>query len=156
MYFDNKRTMVTKLQNVEVLLIEDNQDDADMVIRTLKKNNVGNRLLHLSDGAEALDFLFASGKFSNRSEQMRPKVILLDLSLPRISGIDILRKIKNDERTKAIPVVIMTTSSEAKDILDSYQIGVNGYVVKPMTFADFARTVSDLGFYWMFTSKLPT
>jgi two-component system response regulator len=147
--------MITDLQNIEILLIEDNQGDADLVMRTLKKNNVGNNIMHLSDGAEALDFLFAQGKYSRRKIENKPKVILLDLNLPKLNGIEILRTIKNDERTKAIPVVVMSSSSEAKDILESYQIGVNGYVVKPVAFDDFAKVVSDLGFYWLLVNKLP-
>jgi two-component system response regulator len=147
--------MITDLQNIEILLIEDNQQDAELVIRTLKKNNVGNRIMHLSDGTEALDFLFGEGKYSQREPRNKPGIILLDLNLPKLNGIEILRKIKNDERTRAIPVVIMTASSEAKDILESYQIGVNGYVIKPVAFSDFAKAISDLGFYWLFVNQLP-
>jgi two-component system response regulator len=147
--------MSTDLQNIEILLIEDNLNDADLVIRTLKKNNVGNRLMHLADGAEALDFLFKEGKYSKHRPENKPKVIVLDLNLPKVNGIEVLRKIKNDERTKMIPVVIMSASSEAKDILETYQIGVNGYVVKPLEFNDFAKVVSDLGFYWLLVNKLP-
>lgn len=147
--------MITDIQNLEILLIEDNQHDADLIIRTLKKNNVGNKVMHLPDGTDALDFLFAEGKYSKRKIEDKPKIIVLDLNLPKLSGIEVLRKIKNDERTKTIPVIVMTASSEAKDILESYQIGVNGYVVKPVAFEDFAKAVSDLGFYWLLVNKLP-
>lgn len=147
--------MDINLQDIEILLIEDNLEDAELIIRTLKKNNVSNKLLHLTDGAEALDFLFAEGSYSKRKTENRLRVILLDLNLPKLNGIEILRKIKNDERTKTIPVVIMTSSSEAKDIIESYQIGVNGYIVKPVTFADFAKTVSDIGFYWLLVNNPP-
>jgi two-component system, response regulator len=147
--------MDINLQDIEILLIEDNLEDAELIIRTLKKNNVSNKLLHLTDGVEALDFLFAEGNYSHRKIENRPRVILLDLNLPKLNGIEILRKIKNDDRTKTIPVVIMTSSSEAKDIIESYQIGVNGYIVKPVSFADFAKTVSDIGFYWLLVNNPP-
>jgi two-component system response regulator len=143
------------LNDIEILLIEDNYDDAELVIRTFKKNNVGNNLVHLTNGVEALDFLFARGKFSERKIENRPKVILLDLKMPQLDGLQVLKIIKEDERTKAIPVVIMTTSSDAKDIIESYQLGVNSYVVKPVNFTDFAKAVSDLGFYWVLLNRLP-
>lgn len=142
-------------KDIEILLIEDNYDDAELVIRTLKKNNVGNNLVHLTDGTEALDFLFARNRFSERKIEDKPKVILLDLKMPRLDGLQVLRAIKEDERTNTIPVVVMTSSSDAKDIIESYQLGVNSYVVKPVNFADFAKAVSDLGFYWVLLNRLP-
>src|SRR5688572_8112667 len=124
------------IRQIDIVLIEDNLHDADLIIRTLKKNNVSNRIVHLTDGEEALNFLFSEGPYSSRKNTNKPHVLLLDLNLPKLNGIEVLRKIKNDDRTKDIPVVILSVSSDAKDILESYQIGVNGYIIKPVTFAD--------------------
>lgn len=142
------------IQQIDIVLIEDNLHDADLIIRTLKKNNVSNKTVHLSDGEEALNFLLCEGPYVNRKNQNKPHVVLLDLNLPKLNGIEVLRKIKNDDRTKDIPVIILSVSSDAKDILESYQIGVNGYIIKPMTFADFAKTISDLGYNWMLVNKV--
>jgi len=147
--------MNAPIQEIEILLIEDNQDDADIIIRTLKKYNVGNNLVHLTDGADALDFLFAKGRFSERQVENKPKIVLLDLKMPKLDGIEVLRAIKENESTKSIPVIIMTASSEAKDIIESYQLGVNSYVVKPVSFLDFTKAVADLGFYWLLLNRLP-
>ena len=138
---------------VEVLLVEDNSHDAEMTIRALKKINLANRLIHLKDGAEALDFIFAKGIFADRKIEDRPKVILLDIKMPKVDGIEVLRQIKLNEDTKVIPVVIMTSSKEEQDIITSYNLGVNSYVVKPVNFEGFAKAVSDLGFYWLITNQ---
>ena len=142
-------------QEIEVLLVEDNASDAEMTIRALKKNNLANRLLHLKDGAEALDFLFAEGEYSGRQIENIPKVILLDLKMPKVNGIEVLQKIKSDPRTKKIPVVVLTSSNEDPDIQECYGLGVNGYVVKPVEFDEFHKAISDLGLYWMIVNQPP-
>lgn len=138
---------------VEILLVEDNLDDAKLAIRALRKQNLANKLIHLKDGAEAIDFLFASGIFEGRNVQDAPKVVLLDLKMPKMNGLEVLEKIKSDQRTKFIPVVILTSSSEDPDIKKSYELGVNSYIVKPVEFDNFAKTVSDLGLYWMLLNR---
>jgi two-component system, response regulator len=138
---------------VEILLVEDNPHDAEMTIRTLKKINLANRLIHLKNGAEALDFIFAKGAYTDRNINDRPKVILLDIKMPKVDGIEVLRQIKSNPDTKRIPVVIMTSSKEEQDIITSYNLGVNSYVVKPVDFNGFAKAVSELGFYWLITNQ---
>jgi len=138
---------------VEILLVEDNPHDAEMTIRALKKSNLANRLIHVKDGAEALDFIFSKGAFADRSIDDKPKVILLDIKMPKVDGIEVLRQIKSDENTRTIPVVIMTSSKEEQDIITSYNLGVNSYVVKPVDFEGFAKAVSELGFYWLITNQ---
>ncbi|MFB9844708.1 response regulator [Mucilaginibacter ginsenosidivorans] len=140
---------------VEILLVEDNPHDAEMTIRALRKANLANRLIHVKDGAEALDFVFSRGTFSERSMHDKPKVILLDIKMPKVDGIEVLRQIKADENTRTIPVVIMTSSKEEQDIITSYDLGVNSYVVKPVDFEGFAKAVSELGFYWLITNQSP-
>ena len=140
---------------VEVLLVEDNIHDAEMTIRSLKKVNLANNLVHVKDGEEALDFIFAKGKFSDRNVIDAPKVILLDIKMPKVDGIEVLRRIKANEATRAIPVVIMTSSKEELDIVHSYELGVNSYVVKPVDFEGFAKAVSSLGMYWLLTNQPP-
>jgi two-component system, response regulator len=139
--------------NEEVLLVEDNPSDAELTIRALRKRNLANKLVHVKDGAEAIDFLFAKGAFGDRRIENGPKVILLDLKLPKVDGLEVLRRIKSDDRTKKIPVVVMTSSREDRDLADCYELGVNGYVVKPVEFEDFARAVSDLGLYWLILNE---
>jgi two-component system response regulator len=140
-------------QEIEILLIEDNVSDAEMTIRVLKKNNLANNLLHLKDGAEALDFIFAEGEYSGRQMETLPKVILLDLKMPKVSGIEVLRRIKTDKRTKKIPVVVLTSSKEDPDIQTCYALGVNSYVVKPVDFNEFQKAISDLGLFWMIINQ---
>jgi two-component system response regulator len=140
-------------EKVEVLLVEDNPHDAEMTIRALKKANLANKLIHVKDGAEALDFIFARGPFADREIENKPKVILLDIKMPKVDGIEVLRQIKSNDVTKAIPVVIMTSSKEEQDIITSYNLGVNSYVVKPVDFEGFAKAVSELGFYWLITNQ---
>lgn len=141
------------LQEVEILLVEDNMSDAELTIRALNKAKIANSILHLKDGAEALDYLFAKGIYAERDLTKLPKVILLDIKMPKVDGIEVLRQLKANERTKIIPVVIMTSSSEEKDIVSSYQLGVNSYVVKPVGFEGFAKAVAELGLYWMLLNK---
>ena len=144
-----------QLDEVEVLLVEDSPSDAELTLRALKKRNLANKLFHAKDGAVALDFIFAQNTFSNRKVENSPKVVLLDLKLPKIDGLEVLRRIKQDERTRKIPVVVMTSSREDRDLAECYDLGVNGYVVKPVEFEDFSRAVSELGFYWLFLNETP-
>jgi CheY-like chemotaxis protein len=147
--------MENSIHDVDVLLVEDNPDDAGLVIRELKRNNLGNNLIHLPDGAEALDFLFVKGKYSARKIEDKPKVILLDLKMPKVDGLQVLRAIRGDERTKYIPVVIMTSSREERDIVESYSLGVNAYVVKPVGFDSFSKAVAELGLFWVLVNQPP-
>lgn len=134
---------------VEVLLIEDNPEDAELTIRVLKKNNLANNLVHLHDGEEALEFLFAKGNNNI------PKLILLDLKMPKVDGIEVLKKIKADDQRKIIPVVILTSSKEERDIIESYNLGVNAYVVKPVEFEKFVNAVANLGLFWLILNQPP-
>jgi two-component system response regulator len=137
----------------EIVLVEDSLDDAGLVMRSLRKSNLGNNIIHLLDGAEALEFFFATGKYSHRLVEDTPRVILLDLKMPKVGGLEVLHRIKSDERTRSIPVVVMTSSAEERDIIESYKLGVNSYVVKPVGFENFAKAVADLGLYWLITNK---
>jgi two-component system response regulator len=141
--------------HVEILLIEDSMEDAELTKLALKKHKLGNNLVHLEDGAQALDFIFARGNFADRSIFDIPKVILLDLNMPKIGGLEVIRQVKADERTKSIPIVVMTSSKEDQDIIESYKHGVNGYVVKPVGFEEFAKAVADLGMYWLLVNQSP-
>jgi two-component system, response regulator len=143
------------IDQVEVLLVEDNVHDAEMTIRALNKVNLANKLVHVKDGEEALDFIFARQKFTGRDTQLTPKVILLDIKMPKVDGIEVLRRIKSSEIARNIPVVIMTSSKEEQDIINSYELGVNSYVVKPVDFEGFAKAVSQLGLYWLLTNQPP-
>jgi len=141
---------------IDVLLVEDNIDDAELAIRELRKHKVGNNLLHLKDGEEALDFIFGTGKFTGlRNIQYLPKVILLDIQMPKVNGMEVLEKIKADERTKAIPVVILTSSNQSPDIKKCYNLGVNSYIVKPVDFENYSRTIKELGLYWLLSNRPP-
>ena len=140
---------------VEILLVEDNLSDAELTIRALKKKNLANHLIHLKNGADALDFLFAVGQFAGRDLQKTPKVVLLDLKMPKVNGLEVLEKIRADDRTKKIPVVVLTSSNEDPDISACYALGVNSYIVKPVEFNKFFEAVSELGFYWLLLNKVP-
>lgn len=140
---------------VDILLVEDNPQDAEMAIRALKKNNLANHLIHVKDGEEALDFIFARGAFSHRKGKSNPKVILLDLKLPKVGGLDILKEVKSDPNTKMIPVVVLTSSKEENDMVESYKLGVNSYIVKPVDFDKFINCIKDLGLYWLVVNQLP-
>jgi two-component system response regulator len=142
--------------SVEVLLVEDNLYDAELTIRELQKHNMANYLLHVSDGEAALDFIFARGRFAgNRDIGFPPKIVLLDIQMPKINGIEVLQKIKSDERTKAVPVVILTSSKEDPDIRKCYSLGANSYIVKPVNFERFAEAIKNLGFYWLLLNQPP-
>lgn len=138
---------------VQILLIEDNHHEAELTIRSLRKHNLANYLKHIDDGEEALAYLFPEEDASLRL--LQPKLILLDLKLPKVDGLEILRKIKSNEWTRLIPVVVLTSSKEEKDIVESYKLGVNSYIVKPVNFESFARAVSDLGMYWLLLNQTP-
>ena len=140
---------------VEILLVEDNPHDAEMAIRALKKNKLANNVFHVTDGEEALEFIFARGAYSGRKIENRPKVILLDLKLPKVDGLEVLKAVKSDERTKIIPVIALTSSSEEKDIIESYRLGVNSYIVKPVDFDKFVEAIKGLGYYWLLLNQSP-
>jgi two-component system response regulator len=137
------------LNEVEIVLVEDNPNDAELAIRALKEYNFANKLMWLKDGVEALDFIFAQGQYADRSVVEVPKVVLLDLKLPLVDGLEVLEKVKSDTRTKNIPVVVLTSSSEERDIIASYNLGVNSYVIKPVDFDKFVDAVKEVGLYWM-------
>ena len=144
-----------KANEVEILLVEDNPTDVELTLRALKKNNLANKVHVVTDGAEALEFIFASGAYEGRDINHRPRVILLDLKLPKVDGLEVLRKIKSDERTRDIPVVVLTSSKEEKDRVESYRLGVNSYIAKPVDFNQFTKSVSELGLYWLLLNELP-
>ena len=143
------------MQEIDVLLVEDNASDAEMTIRALKKYKLGHRLLRVKDGAEALDFLFAEGVYAGRQVGVTPKVVLLDLKMQKVNGKEVLLRIKSDQRTNKIPVVILTSSKEDPDIKECYALGANSYVVKPVDFDDFDKAISDLGLFWLGINESP-
>jgi two-component system response regulator len=138
---------------IEILLVEDNPSDAKLTIRALKKNHLCNNIVHLQDGAEALDFIFGRGSYATRNVANKPKIILLDLKMPKINGLEVLREIKKDPHTASIPVIVMTSSKEDTDITTCYKLGVNSYVVKPVGFDNFSKAVTELGMYWMLINQ---
>ncbi|HKK45711.1 MAG TPA: response regulator [Balneolaceae bacterium] len=140
---------------IEILIVEDNPSDAELTIRTLEKNNLSNNILWLKDGEQALDFLKGRGEYEGRNVKSKPKVIFLDLKLPKIDGIEVVREIRSSTNTKQIPVVMMTSSQEQKDRLKGYENGVNSYVVKPLDFQEFTKAINDVGYYWLVLNKPP-
>lgn len=142
-------------KHAEILLVEDNPNDLELTQRALRKANLANNIHVARDGAEALDFLFCEGPYANRQIEDGPKVILLDLKLPKVDGLEVLRRIKTDDRTKSIPVVVLTSSKEQKDVVESYQLGVNSYIVKPVNFEGFANAVQEIGMYWLLLNQAP-
>ncbi len=142
-------------KEVQILLVEDNPNDMELTLRALKKHNLANKVHVARDGVEALDYIFASGAHAEENVADLPKVILLDLKLPKVDGLEVLRKVKSDELTKMIPVVVLTSSREEKDMIESYKLGVNSYIVKPVDFDKFLRSVEELGLYWLLLNKLP-
>ena len=142
-------------QNVEILLVEDSDADAEMTLRTLKRRGIANDIVWVKDGVEAMEFLFCEGQYAQRRNG-HPKLVLLDLKMPRMDGLRVLEKMKQDERTRAIPVVMMTSSQEEGDLLSSYRLGVNSYIVKPVDFTEFAETVGQVGMYWMIANHAPS
>jgi two-component system response regulator len=143
------------INEVEILLVEDNPNDVELTLRALKKRNLANKVHVVKDGAEALEFIFGTGTYAERDINQMPKVILLDLKLPKVDGLEVLRKVKSDERTKVIPVVVLTSSKEESDLVESYRLGANSYITKPVDFDKFAQTVSEMGLYWLLVNQPP-
>lgn len=139
---------------VEILLVEDSDADAELIIRALRKGGVVNRVMRLRDGVEALEFVFREGAFNQR-QGGQPRLVLLDLKMPRLGGIDVLSRLKSDERTKMIPVVVLTSSAEEQDVVDSYRLGVNSYLVKPVDFTAFTSVITKAGLYWAVMNQTP-
>ena len=142
------------LKSVEILLVEDNATDAELTMRALRRNNLANNVVWVKNGAEALDFLFCQGAYAGRRND-KPKLILLDVKMPKVGGLEVLRQVKSDERTKTIPVVMLTSSGEEPDIAESYKLGANSYIVKPVDFEQFGETVAKAGLYWMVVNQVP-
>src|SRR6266850_1922718 len=140
---------------VDILLVEDNQDDMDLALHALRREKLANKIFVVRDGEEALDFLFCRGAFSERSFDHPPKIVLLDLKLPKVDGIEVLRQIKSDPRTRMVPVVIMTSSKEERDVVNGYDLGANSYIQKPVDFKQFRDTVKHVGLYWLVTNQPP-
>jgi two-component system response regulator len=140
---------------IELLLVEDNPQDLELAQRALKKSNLTNRIQVARDGAEALEFIFCEGPHAARNISAGPKLILLDLKLPKIDGLEVLRRLKGDPRTRTIPVVVLTSSKEQRDVVESYKLGVNSYIVKPVDFEQFAAAVQELGMYWLLLNQPP-
>ena len=143
------------LSDVEILLVEDNPRDAELTQRTLRKHKLANHVVHVRDGQEALDWLFGTGAYAGRDPNFRPKVVLLDLKLPKVDGLEVLRAMRGDERTRRIPVVVITSSHEEQDVIRSYDLGVNSYIVKPVEFENFSAAVAEAGHYWLLVNQQP-
>lgn len=145
---------MTTINEVEILLVEDNPND-ELTLRALKKHNLTNKVHVVKDGAEALEYIFAKGDYAHRKIEDYPKVILLDLKLPKVDGLEVLRQIKSNERTKMIPVVVLTSSKEERDLVESYKLGANSYITKPVDFESFVKSVSEVGLYWLLLNQPP-
>ncbi len=143
------------LNEVEILIVEDNPNDAEMALRAMKKNNLANSIKVVGDGEEALDFIFARGDYAERKGEAYPKIILLDLKLPKVDGLEVLREIKGAPKTKQIPVIVLTSSREESDLVESCRLGVNSYIVKPVDFDKFVEAVRDVGLYWLLLNEQP-
>lgn len=143
------------MKNKVILLVEDNSDDVELTLRALKKNNIKNEVVVVNDGVEALDFLFGKGKYEGRDTSFMPTVTLLDIKLPRVDGLEVLKQIRSNELTKLLPVVILTSSKEEQDLINGYSLGVNSYVRKPVDFNQFAEAVKHLGLYWLLLNEVP-
>jgi CheY-like chemotaxis protein len=146
---------MSTVEDAEILLVEDNPNDVELTLRALRKQNLDGKVFVVRDGAEALDFIFASGTYATRKIEARPKVVLLDLKLPKIDGIEVLKKVKSDDRTRNIPIVMLTSSQEERDVTESYRLGVNSYIVKPVDFSNFVHAVGELGIYWNMLNRVP-
>ncbi|WP_034294941.1 response regulator [Herbaspirillum sp. RV1423] len=146
---------MNNFEKIDILLVEDNPYDAELSMRALKKKKLANKVEWVQDGADALDFIFCTGIYAGRPKGELPRLILLDIKLPKVSGIDVLRRIKADPVTRSIPVVMLTSSAEGQDLAECYQLGVNSYIVKPVNFESFQEEVEKAGFYWMLVNKVP-
>jgi two-component system, response regulator len=147
--------MGIKSGSVDILLVEDNPNDAELTLHAFRKHKLTNRIHLVRDGAEALEFIFGTGAYADRDLSEQPKVILLDLKLPKVDGLEVLRRIKGDPTTRAIPVVMLTSSREDRDVIEGYRLGVNSYIVKPVDFDQFTDAVRELGMYWLLLNKPP-
>jgi two-component system, response regulator len=147
--------VMTDADAIEILLAEDNAEDAEMTLRALRRNNLANHLHWVKDGEEALEYLFGTGRHAGRSAARPPKLVLLDIKMPKVDGIDVLRRLKESPETRGIPVVVMTSSNEERDVVDAYRHGANSYIVKPVQFEAFAETVAKIGLYWVLTNRVP-
>ena len=143
------------MDEIEILLVEDNPADVELTLRALKKNNIANNIFVVNDGEDALNFIFAQGKYSERIGKLLPKIIFLDLKLPKVSGLEVLAEIKGNPKTRIIPVIMLTSSKEEKDIIESYKLGVNSYIVKPVDFDKFLDAVKEIGMYWLLINQPP-
>ena len=146
---------MSELQQIEILLAEDNPADAELTQRALRKHNLGNRLYWVKDGAEALDFIFCRGAYTGRDPANPPKLVLLGIKMPKVDGIEVLRQLKADASARLIPIVVMTSSNEERDVLESYRLGANSYIVKPVEFPAFLDVVAKIGLYWVLTNRVP-
>ena len=144
---------MTSLSEVEILLVEDDPGDAELTLRALKKHNLANKVVHVADGEQALDFVFCRGEYSRRSIEDGPRVVVLDLKLPKVDGLEVLRAMKADDRARLIPVVVLTSSREERDLIESYRLGVNSYIVKPVDFDKFVEAVKEMGMYWLLLNQ---
>ena len=144
-----------RFEQVEILLVEDNAEDAELTLRALRKRNLANHMHWVRDGEEALDYLFCRGQYAGRDATRPPKLVLLDIKMPKVDGIEVLRQLKADSLLRSIPVVVMTSSNEEQDVLESYRLGVNSYIVKPVGFEAFLETVAKIGLYWVLTNRAP-
>jgi two-component system, response regulator len=142
-------------QPVEILLVEDNPSDLRLTLRALEQHNIANRVEVARDGAVALDFLFGTGEYEGRDVEQTPRLVLLDLKLPKVDGLEVLQRVKNDKRTRRIPIIVLTSSREERDIVESYELGVNSYIVKPVDFEQFAEAIKQVGFYWLLLNEPP-
>lgn len=147
---------MNEAEQMAILLAEDNPRDAEMTLRSLKKHNIANSVHWVKDGAEALEFMFCEGAYAQRDPSSVPKLVLLDIKMPKVDGIEVLRRLKADARTRTTPVVIMTSSNEERDVVESYKLGANSYIVKPVQFEAFLDTVSKIGLYWLLTNRVPS
>lgn len=142
-------------ERVEILLVEDNDYDAELTLNALKNHNLSNNVVRLKDGAEAIDYLFGKGAYENRNIRNKPKIVLLDIKMPKVNGLEVLKAIREDEDTSKIPVVMLTSSKEEQDMVESYEYGANSYILKPVEFDEFTKAVKDVGFYWLILNQLP-
>ncbi len=143
------------LEQMEILLVEDNPADAELTLRALRRNNLANKVHWVKDGEQALEFMFRTGAYAGRDPAAVPKLVMLDIKMPKVDGIEVLRRLKANEETRKVPVVVMTSSNEERDVVESYRLGVNSYIVKPVQFESFLETVAKIGLYWVITNRVP-